>query len=337
MKYFMIFILLGVHFLYGCEKLPIEKIEKAQSNLIIKNSQKQVKNKIDGEKKQLANNQKKHDVVEENQEALNAPKIEENIQESLIDQEEDLYYFVYRVKKGDIIGFIADKYNITEDTITSVNGITNTRRIQIGSYLKIPSISGILYTTRRDGETINSIIQKYKSDTVDIDRTCRVNNIMAQDVLKAGTSIFIPGAELDWVTRQEINGDLFSRPLRGRYYISSRFGYRSSPFTGKRTFHNGIDMAASRGTKIYAALPGVVTSSGWSNVYGNFAIVTHHSGYKTLYGHMDSLHSLTVKGRSVTTNSVLGYVGSTGLSTGDHLHFTIFKNGRAVNPANLWH
>lgn len=248
----------------------------------------------------------------------------------------DLYYIPYRIKEGDFICNLAEKFGISEDSIVSVNGITNTRRLRPNSFLKIPSISGLLHVTMGNGETITGILENLKDENVSLEKCVALNKISADEPLKAGTAIFIPDAKLDWVTRQEINGDLFMRPLKDRYYISSWYGYRKSPFTGKRTFHSGIDMAASRGTKIYASLDGYVSTCGWSNVYGNYVIVTHHSGYKTLYAHMDSFHKLTKLNRKVTTNSVLGYVGSTGLSTGDHLHFTVYKNSRTVNPANLW-
>jgi len=242
-----------------------------------------------------------------------------------------LEYSVYRVKSGDMIGVLADDFGLTQDTLISVNAIRQTRLLQVGQYLKIPSMSGIIYTVRTDGETIEAIAKKYE---VDEKKCAKTNNLLVSQSLNAGTALFIPDAELDWVTRQEINGDLFIRPLRSSYYFSSYFGWRNSPFTGQRTFHNGIDMAAPRGTYIYPALAGTVSTVSYDNVYGNYVIVTHHSGYKTLYGHMSE--TLVRKGQYLTTESRLGRVGSTGMSTGDHLHFTVFKNGVAVNPQALW-
>lgn len=247
-------------------------------------------------------------------------------------EDNELSYISYRVKKGDMIGFIADEFGVTQDTIISVNNIRSSRLIQIGQYLKIPSMPGILYSVRQDGETISSIAEKYK---VEAEKCSLVNNISADEPLKAGKSLFVPYAELDWVTRQEINGDLFTRPLRSRYYFTSMFGWRKNPFdASKRTYHGGIDMACAKGTSIYAALPGKVVQAGWSNVYGNYVVVAHHSGYQTLYGHMNEI--TTEKGRFVDTNTRIGRVGNTGMSTGPHLHFAVYKNGRSVNPANLW-
>ncbi len=247
-----------------------------------------------------------------------------------VDQTE-LSYFVYRVKQGDMIGILAEAFNVTQDTIISANSIKQSRLIQIGQYLKIPSMPGILYTVRNDGETIDKIAASY---SISADRCASVNKVSHSESLKAGTSLFLPDAKLDWVTRQEINGDLFVRPLKDWYYISSPFGWRDSPITGNRSYHGGIDMAALKGTKIYAALAGRVTFAGWSETYGNYVIVTHHSGYKTLYGHMDTIK--VTKGQNVTTETVLGLVGSTGMSTGPHLHFTVYKNDVAVNPSALW-
>lgn len=242
-----------------------------------------------------------------------------------------LSYSVYRVKSGDMVGILAENFGITQDTIISVNNIRQTRTIQPGDYFRIPNIPGIIYTVRNDGETMESIAKNYK---VDVAKCCAVNNLEVNKSLTAGTTLFVPDAELDWVTRQEINGDLFKRPIKAWYYISSYFGWRNSPFTGQRSYHSGIDMACPTGTKIYAALAGTVTTAGWSDTYGNYVIVRHHSGYKTLYAHMSKINVRV--GQYVEASSVLGLVGSTGLSTGPHLHFTVYKNGVAVNPQTLW-
>ncbi len=243
----------------------------------------------------------------------------------------ELCYFTYRVQKGDMIGFIADKFNVTQDTIISVNNIHQSRLIQIGQILKIPSMPGIVYTVKKNGETANSIAEKFE---VSAEKLARVNHLQENQNLVAGQTLFAPDALLDWVTRQEINGDLFHKPVRSRYYLSSYYGWRSSPFSGKRSYHSGVDMACPQGTPVYAALGGTVTSVGYNNVYGNYIIVTHHSGYKTLYGHLSK--QLVTRGKWVDTNSRIGLVGSTGLSTGPHLHFTVYKFGKTVNPAWLW-
>ena len=249
----------------------------------------------------------------------------------LFDESYTVSYFSYRIRPGDMIGKIAEKFDVTSDSIISVNNVRNSRTIRPNDYLKIPTMPGILYTVKKDGETAETIAEKYKIEAA---KCSAVNHIAPDFALSAGSTIFVPDAELDWVTRQEINGDLFRKPIRARWYRSSRFGWRASPFTGARSYHSGVDMACPMGTNIYAALPGKVTATGYNATYGNYVIIAHHSGYKTLYGHMSAI--LCHSGQYVTQDSRIGKVGSTGLSTGPHLHFTVFKNNKQVNPENLW-
>jgi len=113
--------------------------------------------------------------------------------------------------------------------------------------------------------------------------------------------------------------------------VSSAFGMRSDPFTGKPQFHKGMDLAAPAGTPVVAALPGKVTSVGYEPGYGNNVVVEHGDGLRTRYGH---LASINVKvGDMVTSDDTLGKVGSTGRSTGAHLHFEVTRMGRPIDPA----
>jgi murein DD-endopeptidase MepM/ murein hydrolase activator NlpD len=241
----------------------------------------------------------------------------------------DLYYIAYTIKKGDIVGKIASDHGISQDAIISLNKLRNTRSLQVGQILKLPSINGIVYTVKK-GDTPESIADKYK---ISLEKVALVNSI-TDNVVPAGSVLFLPDAKLDWVTLQEINGDLFRKPLHGGYYISSRYGWRDNPFSSARTFHNGIDMATARGTAVYAALDGVVASTGYDVTYGNYVIVSHHSGYQTMYGHLNTI--LTSQGKRVTTATRIGLVGNTGQSTGPHLHFTVYKYRSTLNPATLW-
>jgi murein DD-endopeptidase MepM/ murein hydrolase activator NlpD len=230
-----------------------------------------------------------------------------------------------------MIGHIAEKFDITSDTIFSVNGVRNSRRIQPNEYLKIPTIPGILYTVKKNGETIEDIAKKYE---VDAEKCAAVNHTELTVALNKDLTIFVPDAALSQAERAEINGDLFRKPIRARWYRSSKFGWRANPFTGARSYHSGVDMACPTGTNIYAAMAGKVTATGYNSTYGNYVIVAHHSGYKTLYGHMSAI--LCHKGSYVTQDTRIGRVGSTGMSTGPHLHFTVFKNNKQVNPEALW-
>ena len=115
--------------------------------------------------------------------------------------------------------------------------------------------------------------------------------------------------------------------------ISSDFGMRKDPFTGKSQFHKGIDLAAPAGTPVVAALPGRVISAGYESGYGNNVIVEHDEGLRTRYGHLESINVKT--GDMVTSDDTLGKVGSTGRSTGAHLHFEVIRTGIQIDPAKI--
>ncbi len=130
-------------------------------------------------------------------------------------------------------------------------------------------------------------------------------------------------------------GSGYYYPLPSAYTrISSPFGNRIHPITGRASFHGGIDLPAPRNTPIYAVRGGVVSISDYSSSYGNYVVIQHDNGTSSLYGHMNS--------RAVQVNSivkqgqVIGYVGTTGSSTGNHLHLEIRKNGIRVNPVNYF-
>lgn len=306
-----------------------EKKDLQNSNMAKKSSQKEF---TDVDELALIDSLFEEEAGFGNTDADNLDAAAEVLSQDLWTSEEpELTYSTYCVQKCDMIGIIAEKYNITQDTIISVNNIQRSRLIQVGQYLKIPTMPGILYTVKKNGETIEQIAEKNGISAV---KCAKVNSLKKDSQLAAGFTIFLPDAQLDWVTRQEINGDLFIRPLHARYWTSSPFGWRNSPFTGKRSYHSGIDMAVAMNTPVYAALGGKVTSTGFNNVYGNYIILTHHSGYKTLYAHLSKI--LVTKGSYADTNKMIGRVGNTGMSTGPHLHFTVYKFGKAVNPENLW-
>jgi len=232
----------------------------------------------------------------------------------------------YLIQSGDIIGNLAAEFGLNQDTLISANGIRNTRLIQVGHTLKIPNQDGIFYSVK-NGDSLSSISERYNTDT----NAIMIANELFSDNISSGVELFLPGAKLDSVNLQEINGDLFMWPVSGR--ITSSYGYRANPFTGVRQFHSGMDISSNTGTPIRAAMSGRVSAAGYDNVLGNYVAITHHSGYRTLYGHMSMIR--VRPGAYVGTGERIGDVGSTGVSTGPHLHFTVFKNGITVNPRTL--
>ena len=130
--------------------------------------------------------------------------------------------------------------------------------------------------------------------------------------------------DTDW-----IGTGIFAWPLPRNFTITSNFGYRQDPFTGELTYHNGTDIAAPQGTPILAAADGTVTIANgidpWGGSYGYHVKIDHGGGMETLYAHCSAI-AVTV-GQQVRQGEVIGFVGNTGNSTGNHLHFEVWENG----------
>lgn len=131
------------------------------------------------------------------------------------------------------------------------------------------------------------------------------------------------------LARQIVPG---GRPVESGY-ISSRYGTRPDPFTGKSAFHAGIDFAAAPGTRVLVVADGVVSFAGRDRSYGQLVEITHGNGYLTRYAHNSTL--LVAPGQTVRRGDALALMGSTGRSTGTHLHFEVLRNGRHVNPMSF--
>lgn len=131
-------------------------------------------------------------------------------------------------------------------------------------------------------------------------------------------------------TNSKVNYGKYLRPAQGK--ITSKYGERLHPITGEKSFHTGIDIAGSIGDQVVASLSGKVVSAGWYNsVYGNVVIINHGNNIQTFYAHLNEV--LVEKGQEIIAGSSIGKMGSTGLSTGAHLHFEIRINGEHVDPS----
>ena len=119
------------------------------------------------------------------------------------------------------------------------------------------------------------------------------------------------------------------RPIK-KGWISSHFGYRKDPFTGKKAFHHGVDFAGKKGSDVFSVAAGVVLKTGKQSGYGYLVEINHGNGYTTRYGHNGEI--LVKMGDRVAKEQVIAKMGSTGRSTGPHVHFEVLKNGRKVNP-----
>lgn len=122
----------------------------------------------------------------------------------------------------------------------------------------------------------------------------------------------------------------FGRPVSGS--VSSHYGYRKSPFSEAREFHGGIDFRGKTGDEVVATADGVVSKARRAPGYGKHVVIKHKNGYKTLYGHLSKIE--VKKGQKVAAGEKIGEVGSTGRSSGPHLHYEIIKHRRRINPKN---
>ena len=242
---------------------------------------------------------------------------------------ESVTYKNYTVRSGDNITKIARKFGLSNiSTIISVNGITNDRSLRIGEVIRIPSTDGIIHKVAKN-ESLASISKKYG---VSAEALLDVNDL-SSSTLTVGQELFIPGARLDPNVIKQTLGKMFMTPIKVKWRLTSPYGDRPDPFTGVRKFHTGMDMACPMGTPVYATMDGKVIEVSFNRIYGNYIVISHANGYQSLYAHLSATG--VKKGQYVMQGSKIGNVGSTGYSTGPHLHFTVYKNGKLVNPQKL--
>ncbi|MCK4923537.1 MAG: M23 family metallopeptidase [Spirochaetes bacterium] len=234
----------------------------------------------------------------------------------------------YVVKKGDSLFSVAKRFSISIDAILSINNMRDASILRIGTVLKIPNMNGVYYSVRK-GDSLSSITTRYR---VDMNKLVDVNELESS-VIYVGQKLFIPGAALSNWERAEALGTLFKYPARGR--LTSRLGFRIDPFTKRRAYHAGIDIANRIGTPVHASQSGKVIFSGYKGTYGKTVILSHQQGYSTVYGHLDKI--LVKKGQVVRQGDKIGTVGNTGRSTGPHLHFEIQRHRRIIDPLKLLH
>jgi murein DD-endopeptidase MepM/ murein hydrolase activator NlpD len=246
-----------------------------------------------------------------------------------LDLAETFTWKTYTVQKGDSVFKIAAAHAISMDAIIASNNLSNARLLREGEHLKIPNMDGIPYAVKK-GDSLSGIS---RSMGVPLEAILDANNIQ-RDTISAGETIFIPGARMRSEDLKLALGELFIYPLKGAR-LTSPFGWRNDPISGVRRHHAAVDLAASTGTPVKAASDGKVSALGFNSTYGKFIVLSHDNNYQTMYAH---LNAVSVKqGERVTQGVKIGEVGSTGYSTGPHLHFAMYKNGRAVNPLDFLH
>ena len=240
----------------------------------------------------------------------------------------------YMVKSGDTVSTIAEKFGVSIDTIRWENNLETIKSIKVGSVLRILPVTGISHKVQH-GETIYSIAKKYQ-----VDAQVVVNwpyNSFANDetfALAVGQELIVPEGIMPKAIPTTPRRYYAEVPSAGTITGTVQFVW---PVGGRITqyfvwYHPGIDIANNSAPGIVAADSGTVVTAGWPApwAYGNRILIDHGNGLSTLYAHLSAIY--VSPGQSVSRGTTIGKMGSTGRSTGIHLHFEIRNGGVAVNP-----
>ena len=236
---------------------------------------------------------------------------------------ERLTIYQYTPGPNDDIFSLSARCNVPYSALASLNRIANPASLEAGKTLLLPSCPGIFIpeNLETDLEMLVGAARSAEQGYV---------NITVYAAGRYASFHFFPGADFSPTERGFFLNSRFRFPLRA-YRLTSAFGMRQNPVTGNTTMHQGIDMAAPEGTPVYAAADGIVAEIGENPVYGNYVIISHSERWTSLYGHLLSVD--TALQTDVKSSSLIGRVGSTGQSTGPHLHFELRQDGRALDPA----
>lgn len=244
---------------------------------------------------------------------------------------------VYTVQKGDTISTIAQNFGVSVSTILWENNLNAYSVIRPGDKLEILPFNGIKHTIS-SGENLSYIASKYD---VEIDRITSANNITTNSMLKLGQVLMIPDGKKVYVKTATPKVRAYdaiksivkapnAKPVAGNKMQWPTVGHRITQYYNWR--HHGLDIANKTGTPLYAADAGTVEASGWGRGYGYQVLIDHGGGKKTRYAHASKL--FVKKGSKVTKGQTIAAMGSTGWSTGPHIHFEVIINGTKYNPLN---
>lgn len=233
------------------------------------------------------------------------------------------------LRPGETLSGLAGRYGITVEALVGANpDISSLDRLPEGVELLIPRSEGLVVTLGQVGD-LELLLQEHGVSPLEV---ARANDIRSLEDLQPGMLLFLPGVKpvqaLERLARVREEELRYIWPLHGR--LTSYFGRRNLGM-GTSSFHRGIDIAAPHGTPVVAARAGTVVEAGWSTRgYGNLIRIRHHGGDETWYGHFSTL--LVSEGQYVEQGQNIGLVGSTGISTGPHLHLELHESGSAVDP-----
>ena len=231
-------------------------------------------------------------------------------------------FYSYKAKKGDTIFTVAARCSIWQETLSTANSIENSGELLEGKTIILPSANG-LFIPESPATSIEFLLANEHKEKIS-------QGTFEQYKINGKLFYFIPGERFSPAERAYFLNPGMSMPLE-KSILTSNYGKRQSPITGRWQFHKGIDLAAPAGTSVFACKTGTVKSVERGNrIYGNHIVISHAGGMESSYAHLSEI--LVEEGEVVSTGQKIGKVGTTGLSTGPHLHFEIKQNGSSLNP-----
>jgi len=247
------------------------------------------------------------------------------------------HYSIHNVNKGETLWSLKRRYGISLHTLLGANPHLKDLKLDSVKQVVIPSTNGamiffknyssLLNILNKNKKTVNEkILSNYEKNLFKLFSPHDIKLVFVSDIK--------PVVVNNDISRLYAYMNYFSTPIDNGFF-TSMFGERVNPFFESFEFHNGIDIASRMRTNIKAAKGGIVFFSGWKGGFGKTVIIQHRDGYTSLYGHCSKL--LVKTGEWIKKDQIIALVGSTGRSTGPHLHYTIFRHGKAINPIDfIW-
>jgi len=237
-----------------------------------------------------------------------------------------LSIFEYQTRRGEDLFSLNARLGLPYDTLATLNAASSREAFDSRRRILIANQAGLFVDDPPRSALEDMILSTRLGDGK---KPLKLRVFRGE---KSSPVLYFPGEQFTSMERLYFLGVLFEFPIpRGR--VTSLFGIRHDPFTGRPEFHTGIDIGAPSGTAVHAARDGEVTGIGSDDVLGNYVVIDHPGGYQTVYGHL-SVIGVTMNVR-VNAGDVIGAVGESGRATGPHLHFEVRRKGNATDPFPL--
>jgi LysM repeat protein len=271
------------------------------------------------------------EVVDSNDTVETVALVREAVPFTLIPERPRIDVITHTVVAGDTLYALAMTYGLRAETLMWSNNMEqNPDLLRLGQQLVILPMDGVYHTVAKN-DTLESIAKAYKAKVADIINLEQNGLDPRNPVLRVGQKLIVPGGSKPQVVKRVTvyTGPVPANAARG----TGRFVWPTAGYItqGYKPLHRALDIAGWTGAPVKASDSGYVVAAGWSDAgYGNYVVIDHRNGYQTLYGHLSRIY--VNAGQSVGRGAVIGLMGSTGRSTGPHLHFEIRQSGVQRNP-----